>query len=348
MMTSSTPPETRPATLPESESAELVAGQECLRVLKLLPDVSKVLTDAIDQSLKSFRSSLDIIKSGLPAKEDEMELKDSNAKIVDGAKKGIAKIDEFISKVTSVFHFSELEVEKINEGINSDDYKELRNYANRLSGTIEAAKDCRKEAENTFDDLLKECEKSREYCCEKGKTAKIKKHVARGVGGTATAAAIAAGAGTGVTLSIIAGVFTLGIGTVVGLGLTAAGTAAAGAAVAAGAGATTFLVGKYYADAEEKFKSLTDAFSNAAKQFTNVFDVVDRLNRDVELMSHDIGELMKRANTRPVDQRGQAQPSEMQTDMLKALDLLKGKFDSTYKGFFSKCQDEIKECKKDI
>ena len=117
-----------------------------LRVLKLLPDVSKTLTDAIDQSLESFDPSLDIIKSGLPAKEDEMELKDSNAKIVDGAKKGIAKIDEFISKVTSVFHFSELEVEKIKEGIKSDDYKELRNYANRLSGTIDAAKDCHKEA----------------------------------------------------------------------------------------------------------------------------------------------------------------------------------------------------------
>ena len=72
------------------------------------------------------------------------------------------------------------------------------------------------------------------------------------------------------------------------------------------------------------------------------------LNRDVERMSLDIEELMKRANTRPVDQRGQVQPSEMQIDMLSALGLLKGKFDRAYKGFFSKCQDEIKECKKVI
>ena len=310
--------------------------------------MSKVLTDAIDQSLESFRSSLDIIKSGLPAKEDEMELKDSKTKIVDGAEKGIAKMDEFISKVTSVFHFSELEVEKINEGIKSNDYKELRNYANRLSGTINEAKDCRKEAENTFDCLLEECEKARMYCCEKGKTAQIKKHTVRAVGGTAAAAIIAVGAGTGVTLSIIAGVFTFGIGAIVGLSLTAAGTAAAGVAAGAGTGVAMHYIGKYYAEAEEKFEYLTNAFSNAAKQFTNVFDVVDRLNRDVERMSHDIEELMKRANTRPVDQRGQVQPSEMQTDMFKALDLLKEKFDRTYKGFFSKCQDEIEVCKKVI
>ena len=40
--------------------------------------------------------------------------------------------------------------------------------------------------------------------------------------------------GTGVGLSVLAGVFTFGIGTVVGLGLTAAGATAAGVATGAG------------------------------------------------------------------------------------------------------------------
>ena len=98
-----------------------------------------------------------------------------------------------------------------------------------------------------------------------------KKVAARGVGGTAAGAAAAGGTAaaagsvvaTGVAASAIAGVFTFGIGAIVGLGITAAAAATVGVAGAA-AGITTAVATHYiaskYAKSEAEFKRIRGNF----------------------------------------------------------------------------------------
>ena len=109
-----------------------------------------------------------------------------------------------------------------------------------------------------------ECTKAAGVCSTKAREAKLKKHAARaaGVGGTAAGAAAV---GTGIGLSIIAGVFTFGIGTVVGLGVAAATAGVAGV----GIGATSVAASCYYSskmeESQRKFEHIAGSFNDLAR-----------------------------------------------------------------------------------
>ena len=81
------------------------------------------------------------------------------------------------------------------------------------------------------------------------------------MGGTASAALIAGGVGTGVTLSVIAGVFTFGIGTVVGLSVTAVATGVAGVGAGVGAGISTSMLADHFDKAKVAFSDLISEFN---------------------------------------------------------------------------------------
>ena len=119
--------------------------------------------------------------------------------------------------------------------------------------------------------------------------ARTKKRAARVVGGTATSAIIAVGVGTGITLSVIAGVFTFGVGTIVGLSVTAAGTAAAGIGFGGVSAAVTAHIASDYEETETAFRRLKEIVASLQAIRTEMQQAVQSLHRKVEVIEADIG-----------------------------------------------------------
>ena len=115
------------------------------------------------------------------------------------------------------------------------------------------------------------CNEAEILCARMEEESRKKKVAARGVGGTAAGAALAGGTAaaaggvvaTGVAASAVAGVFTFGIGTIVGLGITAAAAATvgvAGAAAGIGTAVATHYIASKYAKNEAEFKRIRGDF----------------------------------------------------------------------------------------
>ena len=102
-------------------------------------------------------------------------------------------------------------------------------------------------------------------CNEKARDEARRRTTVQAVGGTVAGMAMVAGIGTGVTLSAIAGVFTFGIGTVVGLSLTAAGAGVTGLAVGTGTAVATHYIASSYGDTEKLFSMISESFGNLQK-----------------------------------------------------------------------------------
>ena len=118
--------------------------------------------------------------------------------------------------------------------------------------------------------------------------ARTKKRAARVVGGTATTAIIAVGVGTGITLSVIAGVFTFGVGTIVGLSVTAAGAAAAGVGFGGVSAAVTAHIASDYEETETAFRRLKEIVASMENIRTEMQQAVRCLHRKVEVIDADI------------------------------------------------------------
>lgn len=102
------------------------------------------------------------------------------------------------------------------------------------------------------------------------------------MGGTAAAGAVVAGTAGGVAASVVAGVFTFGIGTVVGLALTGAASVAAGAGVAATTAVATHLIAEGFEEAERDFKSLNHSFNDLYSEASSMLETVCQIKTYLE------------------------------------------------------------------
>ena len=153
------------------------------------------------------------------------------------------------------------EIEKVKEQSISSDNGPLKEYIEqlmthfcRIEGSyVKFTKSCN-EAEKSCAEGIKKCQKAMSK-------AKGKKIATRAVGGTVAA-------GAGVAFSVVAGLFTFGVGTAVGLAITGAVTAGVGAAGATGAvavGVGTHLLAERFLHSENLFKELGDQFGKIKK-----------------------------------------------------------------------------------
>ena len=108
------------------------------------------------------------------------------------------------------------------------------------------------------------------------------------MGGTVATAMVAVGVGTGITLSVIAGVFTFGAGTIVGLSVTAAGAAAAGVGSAGASAAVTAHIASDYAETETAFRKLKEIVASLQKNRTELQQAVQGLHCKVEITEANI------------------------------------------------------------
>ena len=137
------------------------------------------------------------------------------------------------------------------------DLTSLKALVSQLQRSLVQAEQGRQDFESACSSASKSSAEAAEESRHQAIRAQSKKRATRAVGGAVATTALVAGVGGGVTASVIAGVFTLGIGTIVGLSLTAAGLATGvGTAVATG------VIAKDFADTEKGFEELQSVFDH--------------------------------------------------------------------------------------
>ena len=103
----------------------------------------------------------------------------------------------------------------------------------------------------------------------------------------------------GITGSIVAGIFTFGIGTAVGLAVTGAavaGTATVGAVTTGTTIAATVLIAKNYSDAAKTFRRIESRFNNLERATNHFTDSLHTLKRGVDNFERDLETLVQQTN----------------------------------------------------
>ena len=131
-----------------------------------------------------------------------------------------------------------------------------------------------KYAEGSCDTAARKLEQEAESVSSKKTTA----YVTGAVLGTACI-------GTGIALSVVAGIFTLGIGTVVGLATTAAVASAAGI----GSSVAGAVIGGQYSESVENFKKLSNNFRELSKHGTKLFGLAKDMRTSMSKISTNLG-----------------------------------------------------------
>ena len=133
----------------------------------------------------------------------------------------------------------------------------------------------------TLQPACNEAEASGNQVSKKSHTKRSKVQIGRRVvqigGGAAATGIIAGGAATGITLSIVAGVFTFGVGTIVGLSLTAAGTAIAAVVIGGGTVAGTHFAARHLRKISKHFREIETAFNSLSGNTSNLSNNVGRV-----------------------------------------------------------------------
>ena len=181
---------------------------------------------------------------------------------------------EFLDKVDDIFYYCQGDsMEDAIQGLSCSppELKPLRDLLGLLGKSLEMA-------ESKYSELVKACDVAKERCNEAAKMcacqikdSQVKKGVAKGVGGTAAGLTLAGGTAAatggvvagGVAISAVAGAFTFGIGTIVGLGVTALVVGVVGVSgVAAGVGTAvaTDRIAKKYQKSEDNFRRCAAKF----------------------------------------------------------------------------------------
>lgn len=166
------------------------------------------------------------------------------------------------------------------------------------------------QCEEVYNEFEKCCKKAKDECFNAIKScstnenkARIRKITSRVIGGSTAAAGAAAVAGAGVTPSIVAGAFTFGVGTVVGLVLTAVASGAVatvGTGAAITSGVVSHAVAKNYEKKQNTFKELGKKFEAL---YGNVSDMRDK-------MEHTHDERLKHALEKARNVQSETQQEE--------------------------------------
>ena len=197
-----------------------------LRDLKPIFEHLKQANGLVLTYARAINTALELISA---IKSDEVELKlelQESKKQLTIAK---LKADNYISSVRKLIKFATLDnddkedmesaYKKGNFKVVTDFIIQLKRYGDQSDRYLQEVFKAVEDAQKKCDDGLRDNEAKRQSASTRKRTAQV-------LGGATAVGAVGAGVGVGITLSVIAGVFTFGIGAVVGLSLTA-GTAVA-------------------------------------------------------------------------------------------------------------------------
>ena len=208
----------------------------------------------------------------------------------------------FLDKVDDVFYYCQSDTMKAaREGLalSPPDLKPLRDLMGQLGICLAQAQHKYAEFVSACNEATHSCGEAEMACARKEREYRNKKKTTKGVGGAAAGAALVGGTAaatggvvaTGIAASAIAGVFTLGIGTIVGLGITAAAATAvgvAGTAAGVGTAVATHYVASKYAKSEATFRRIRRQFDTLESFGYDLNQRVDEVHTALENISAQI------------------------------------------------------------
>ena len=183
---------------------------------------------------------------------------------------------------------SERKSRQIKKDVRRGDYSSLTDYLLLVKTYLKNSTERFGEFEKAYADAVALYDQTAIAIGIKKAKAKTKQTVTQVVGGATAGAAIAGGVTTGVVVagvatSVVAGVFTFGIGTVVGLAITGAGAGAV-AAGGVGAGVVTGLLAR-------KFKRVVKAFKKMSKDMERLDVAMTGLGEIVSSMEITLAQI---------------------------------------------------------
>lgn len=197
-----------------------------------------------------------------------------------------------IEAANTFFSFADLDesmTEQINEFYKNGNYTDINKYFDQTKKYLQRIQEVHTEFKEKYELAKINCSIT-ESIDEKKATAQNKKKVTRAIG--SGAAVVGAGiVGVGVVLSIVAGVFTFGVGTIVGLSLTGAAAIGTGFVGFVAAGATTYVLAENYKEVEKVFQELAQDFESldsfTTKVGSNMEEIMQQLThieKEVEIL----------------------------------------------------------------
>ena len=192
----------------------------------------------------------------------------------------VNKIDEFMWYAQDSERMA-----KVTADVRQGNFGELDLLLRQLSDCLEQAMEYYAIFKESCNQAKRECETGAEICASKSRETRLRKKKTQIKGGVLAgaglsgAAAVAAG---GTVASVVAGIFTAGIGTVVGLAVTAGVTAVTLGGVGTTAAIATVVVANSCDDLLKKFQQLGRAFGMAADSADQLIETVSDFKYSVD------------------------------------------------------------------
>ncbi len=293
---------------------KLAAAQGAVEILSsilaLCRLVAKDLPPIIDEAIERFDS----------LHHSCIELRHYGYSIRTEARKLVNCTYAYVDRINDLFFYgSRRDIQRIKTGIENDNFEPLKNFIDDLCRYITNADHKFKKFKKAFETVKTSCTQAALECNHKAIEATSKKTATKAIGGVASGVAIVGGVGTGVVLSVVAGIFTFGIGAVVGLSLTAAGTIVAGTTVGAAGAIGTHLLSSNFEDDEKKLSSLADTYDQLLRNISDKHNNCLKLRMRLESLLYRTNEISEQtaANRRQIDRQ----------DIFDALDYLVAGFE---------------------
>uniref|UniRef100_A0A1X7TT01 Caspase family p20 domain-containing protein n=1 Tax=Amphimedon queenslandica TaxID=400682 RepID=A0A1X7TT01_AMPQE len=172
----------------------------------------------------------------------------------------------YLDKVDDLFWNLKNKTAAVIQDVEKDDFKSVVQLIVEINKTIQ---DCKEQCALVLErcqEFATSCDRAERECRRLEKEAEKKQLTAQVVGG-ATTAGVAAG---GIAASVLVGIFTVGIGTAIGVPLTLAATAATTGAAAA----TTIYLSHKYGKAAESFGKISRRFKRLRRNIDTTQDRV--------------------------------------------------------------------------
>ena len=290
----------------------------------LLPIIeSTVVIEELKEFVDTLRTHLDNICADIQKITGERYCKEIQIYDVKVSIKSVADSAVlFVDSVDNLFYYCmETDFSEIKKNAAENNMVPLQKFVALMDEYL-------KQIGTKYESFRSDCKTAKRECCAAAERcyklraeANTKKNASRVIGGTVTSATIVGGT----VASIVAGVFTLGIGTAVGLPLTAAASVTAGT--------VTHFVAKDYAKAENVFRRFSTKF-NSLSLALEIKDKAASVHREIERYENSY---------RPL----QYMHDHIYSSLCTTLDRLYS-LSSTNRQATAECLNEIKSCKESV
>ena len=258
-----------------------------------------ISTMHVQKAIKKIKS-LDIKDSDFKEKLEECVIKLETVKL---------SADELTDTAGNFFTYADMDQSQADEIENfykKGNYKGIKTHFDNLKGYLYDIQNINTEFKKKFEEAKLSCVKCTDTIDEQKSSAQS---TTQAVGSTALGA-------SAVVASVLAGVFTFGIGTVIGLGITSA------AALGTSSVILTASVRAVHVDAKRVFQEIANDFDNINFILSNVGSSIEEIMQQLKLIEKQV-DMLKKNNM--FDEKDEADATFESTQFIKAFDnILKG------------------------